>query len=147
MRKSFFFVLFLASLISVFSQVERDEIDDVYKWNLTDLYSSDESWNEAKEALKPKLELADTFKGTLTSSAKQLLEALEFDSNFQIEVLKVYSYASLKADIDMRDMKYQSLLQEVEQIWIDYNTRTVFVRPEILSAEWKLIHGFMETEP
>lgn len=147
MKKLVLYIFLLANIIPVFSQLERDDIDDIYKWDLSDLYSSDEAWNEAMEALKQKLEVSDAHKGTLTSSAKQLLEALEFDSNFKIEIKKVLLYAYLKADQDTRDMKSQGLLQEGMQIWTDYETKTAFIRPAILSSEWQLIVGFLDEEP
>ena len=35
---------------------ERAEISDKYKWNLEDLYSSDEAWNQAKQELVAKFD-------------------------------------------------------------------------------------------
>lgn len=147
MKRYIFCALLLTSIVSVISQVERDDIDKVYKWDLSDLYPSDDSWNEAKEALKQKLQVSDTWKGTVTTTAKQLLEVLVFDTNFKIDIKKVLLYALLKADMDTRDLKNQGLFQEGMQIWTEYETRTAYVKPEILAADWQLIDGFLKIEP
>ena len=147
MKKLILSISLLAIIAAVFGQYERDQIDDIYKWNLTDIYPSDEAWNTAKEALVREMEKIDVFKGTLTHSAKQLLQALEFNSNISKEANKLGLYAGLNADLDTRDMKYLGLKQEFLQIMSDFAARAAYVRPEILSVEWPVINGFLEEEP
>ena len=147
MKKLILSISLLAIIAAVFGQYERDQIDDIYKWNLTDIYPSDEAWNTAKEALVREMEKIDAFKGTLTHSAKQLLQALEFNSNISKEANKLGLYAGLNADLDTRDMKYLGLKQEFLQIMSDFAARAAYVRPEILSVEWPVINGFLEEEP
>ncbi|MDT8301938.1 MAG: hypothetical protein RQ760_10680, partial [Sedimentisphaerales bacterium] len=56
-------VIFLLNTVISFSPTqvlaqtrERAEISDKYKWNLEDLYSSDEEWNAAKQELVAKFD-------------------------------------------------------------------------------------------
>jgi len=147
MKKLILSISLLAIITTVFGQNERDQIDDIHKWNLTDIYPSDEAWNTAKEALVIEMEKIDVFKGTLTQSAQQLQQALEFNTNISKEANKLSLYAGLNADLDTRDMKYLGLKQEFQQIRSDFAARTSYVRPEILSVEWPVIKGFLEEEP
>ncbi|MEN8139380.1 MAG: hypothetical protein ABFR62_13210, partial [Bacteroidota bacterium] len=57
-------ILFFSLILSPFSfsQQDRFDIDDKYKWNLTDLYQSNEDWKEAKEKLIAKLPKIEEFK-------------------------------------------------------------------------------------
>ncbi len=147
MKKAILSISLLAIITIVFGQHERDKIDNVYKWDLTDIYLSDEAWNEAKEALIQEIDKVDAFKGTLNQSAKQLLQALEFRSNFWKEASKLSNYASFNADLDTRNMNYLGMKQECQQIFSDFTARTAYVEPEILSAEWSVIKSFLEEEP
>jgi oligoendopeptidase F len=147
MKKILLTISFLAAIISLFGQHERDQIDDRYKWDLTDIFTSDEAWNEAKLALIEKTGHIDDFKGTLTQSAGQLLEALEFTSGIRKEATRLGIYAGMHSDLDTRDMKYLGMKQEMQQILSGYAARASYMNPEILSAGWETIEGFIGEEP
>ncbi len=140
------FVFIFISLLS-YGQKERSEIADKYKWNLTDIYTSDESWGQAKETLVTKLDKIHDFKGTLTQSADRLLEALEYGSSVNKELARLNLYAGLNSASDTRDMKYSGMVKELQQITTDYFANASFFRPEILASEWALIDGFIKSEP
>jgi len=139
------FSMFVA--MNSYSQKTRNEIPDKYKWNLTDLYKSDADWRTAKDNLAKKLDEVVKFKGTLTKSASNLLKCMEYNSNVKKEVSKLYSYANLNSDLDTRDMKYAGMKQELQQMLSDFGAKAAFVEPEILSAQWSQIDGFIKSEP
>ena len=129
------------------AQKERDQIDDRFKWDLTQIYASDEAWKETEEALTREMSKISSFKGQLTSSAGHLLEALDFDSDITKEMIRLSLYTNLKSDEDTRDMKYLGMKQEIQQIMSDYAAEKAYMKPEILSEDWKVINGFLELEP
>ncbi|MBU8893254.1 MAG: oligoendopeptidase F [Bacteroidales bacterium] len=148
MRKKWFFALvFIFVCLLGFGQIDRSEVDEKYKWNLTDIYPTYESWEQAKEAFVAKLDKIHEFKGTLTQSADRLLEALEYYSDIGNEVSRLYIYASLNSASDTRNMKYSGMVKELQQITADYSANASFFRPEILASEWKQIDGFIKSEP
>lgn len=133
---------------SSFCQViPRNEIPAKYTWNLSNIYPSDEAWREAKEALHEKSSEIETFKGTLTRSAADLLACLEFNSIFSKEASRLYLYASLNADLDTRNMHYSGMTQELSQMFSEFGARSAFIQPEILTADWSRIEGFIDEEP
>jgi oligoendopeptidase F len=133
--------------INGYSQKTRAEIPDKYKWDLTDIYKSDADWRAAKDAIALKLDGVEKFKGTLTASAANLLKCMEFNTEIGKEVYKLYSYASMSSDLDTRDMKYTGMKQELEQMFADFGARAAFIDPEILTANWSVIDGFIKSEP
>lgn len=147
MKKLLLSGIALIFLLSLCGQQERDNIEDRYKWDLTDIYPSDEAWKEAKTSLSEKMEKIDEFKGTLTQSAGQLLDALEYTSEVTKEAVKLYIYTSMHSDLDTRDMKYLGMKQEMQQILSGYSARASYVDPEILTADWATIEGFINQEP
>src|SRR6266571_2015705 len=62
------------------AQQDRGAIPDRYKWNLAEIYSSDQAWRAAKDKLVAELPVIRAFKGTLGSSPHKLADALELSS-------------------------------------------------------------------
>jgi oligoendopeptidase F len=92
---------------------DRAKIDDKYKWNLADLYASDDAWRAAKDKLAPEIAKLAAFKGTLGTSPARLADALDTGNRVAQELQKVYLYASLISDQDTRISKYQGMQQEM----------------------------------
>jgi oligoendopeptidase F len=141
----FLFISVLASTVS--GQKSREEIPEKYTWDFTDMYASDEAWREDVEALKSRIDEVERFRGTLTESASNLLRALQFNSELSKQAGKIYTYVSMKSDIDTREMKYNGMKQEVQQIFSNLGAKSAYFRPEILTASWEKIEGFIQQEP
>lgn len=145
--------VFLLSIITFlnasncFSQKTRAEISDNYKWNLTGLYASDEAWREAFNQIQPKLDEVEKFKGTITQSATNLLKTLQYNSEISKESAKMYIYASMNSDLDTRNMKYTGMKQELQQLFSNFGAKAAFIEPEILTANWETIDGYIKQEP
>ncbi|MBN1115684.1 MAG: oligoendopeptidase F [Bacteroidales bacterium] len=144
---SIFTLLMFFSTNEIKAQKERSDIPEKYKWDLTDLFPSDEAWEKAKEELKPELNKIESFKGKLTSSAADLLACLEFSSGISKQATLLYIYASMNSDLDTRVMKYSGMEKELQQLFSDFSAKAAFVNPEILSVEWSVIEGFIKEEP
>lgn len=52
----------------------------------------------------------------------------------------------MNSDQDTRDSKYMSMQQSLEQIFTTYGTKTAFIEPELLTADWKVIEGFIKEQ-
>lgn len=140
-------ILAMFAAMNSYSQQTREEIPAKYKWNLTDLYASDEAWRDAVESLTLKLDEVEQFKGTLTKSASNLLKALEFNTELSKEASKIYLYAGMNSDLDTRDMKYNGMKQELQSLFSNFGAKAAFIQPEILAADWETIEGFLKEEP
>jgi oligoendopeptidase F len=125
----------------------REAIADKYKWNLADLYASDEAWRAAKEKLQPQIATVASFKGTLGTSAARLADALDTINRVGKDLQKVYLYASLIADQDTRVSKYQGMQQEMQQIAAGFGEQVSFVEPEILKIDNAKLDAWVAQEP
>jgi len=123
---------------------ERAEISDKYKWNLEDLYSSDEAWNTAKQELVAQFDEVSGYKGKLANSASELLACLKFNSSVSKEFGRLYSYANMKSDEDVGNSKYLAMKQEIQQLRTDYSSKAAFIRPEIAEMDKEKIDEFIE---
>ena len=111
--KSFVTILTFLIVLSpslVLSQTrERSEVPTEHKWKLEDLYETDQAWNEAKEKLVARFDEVEKYRGRLSESASELLACLEFNSDISKEFGRLFSYASMKSDEDLRDSKYLAM--------------------------------------
>lgn len=140
------FLILLLLTISARAQKPRNEIADKYKWDLTGIYKTDAEWRTAFNALQSRLGEIDKFKGTLTRSAADLLACLKFNSNINREATKLYLYAGMNSDLDTRNMSYTGMKQELQRMFADFGAKAAFLQPEILSADWSKIDGFIKSE-
>ena len=146
-RLSLMFIVCSLLTINAFSQKSRNEVADKYKWDLSGIYKSDTDWRTAKDAISSKLNEIDKFRGTLTKSAANLLKCLEFNSDLNKEATRLFLYAGMNSDLDTRDMKYTGMKQELQQMFSDFGAKAAFIQPEILTADWSVIDGFIKSEP
>ena len=126
---------------------DRSEVPDKYKWDLTDLYSSDELWYEAKNKISEQIEALYQFKGSLSESSAKLLACLKYSNDILKELRHLSSYSWNKARQDLRDSYYRAMDQETNQLNTKYNANASFIQPEILSMDKKTIQNFFKTEP
>lgn len=140
-------LLTLVLNLEIVAQTDRSEIDEQYKWDLTDIYETEDSWKTAKEKLVSQLPEMENFKGKLTLSASNLLSCFELSDKINREAGKLYLYANMPSDIDTRDMKYSGMKKELQQLFTDYGSKVAFIDPEILSTDWSVIEGFIKEEP
>src|SRR5690349_3056927 len=93
-------------------QKERAAVPDRYKWDLTQIYPTDQAWRTAKEKLAGDLPMIREFKGHLGESAQKLADALELSSRLSKEFSRLYVYTSMMSDQDTRVSLYQGMQQE-----------------------------------
>src|SRR5690606_13968471 len=112
-------------------------------WNLEHLFPSVEAWEAERQRVLGELERIAAFKGTLGNSSASLYEALRFVSDTYREALRVYVYASLQQDEDLRDTAAQERNQLAEAMFARFSQATAWMDPEIIAAGEARIRGFM----
>ena len=109
----------------------RDEIDDKYKWDLSQIYVSLEDWLKDFEYVKTSGDKYLEFKDKL-NNAKDIFEYFKFDEEFSKKADSLYMYAALKFDEDTSNSKYQELKGKIEKVLTDLSAKTSYVLPEML---------------
>ena len=124
----------------------RDEIDEKYKWDLKQIYASEDDWLKDFEYVKANGDKYLEFKGKL-NKANTIYEFLKFDEEFSKKSDAVYMYAALKFDEDTSNSKYQELKGKIEKVLTEISTKTAFVLPELLKLSKEDFDKFMEEVP
>ena len=137
----------LLSVVGAAGAVERAEVADRYKWDLSGLYSDEASWVAAKQELVRDIPGLQRWQGRLGESAATLLAALQDMEGTRRRVERLYTYASQSYDQDTRVGRHQQMSQEAVQVYTDMETATAFARPEIIAAGRPTIDRFLAAEP
>jgi oligoendopeptidase F len=119
-----------------------DAANPAYMWDLGDLYPSPEAWTAAYDRVKAQVDALDRYRGTLGKGAAPMLAALDAISNANKEVTRLYVYASLKGDEDVRIAANQERVQLAQSLATRLGEKTSWVSNEILEAGAGKVHAF-----
>jgi oligoendopeptidase F len=125
---------------------EADTAEAAAVWDLTDIYPSQEAWDEARNGVLAELEAIHQKRGTLGESADSLYESLALISDTRRKGLRVFTYASLKADENLRDTTAQEQRQLAETMYARLTEATSWVQPEILEVGQETIESFIRED-
>ena len=140
-------LIFALTLQGVAQERDRAKIPDQYKWNLADIYPSDEAWRAAKEKLQAELPRLRQFRGKLASSPATLADALDTLYAFDKDLSRLFVYASMLADQDTRDARHEGMRQEMVQLAAAFGAEASYIEPEILRFPAGLVDKLLASEP
>ena len=110
----------------------REQIEEKYKWNLRDIYSSDEEWEKNFEWVENAVQNYNNFKGKLKDNPEILLICFKFDDEIGIKLERLYLYALLSKDSDMSVSLYQAMDSRVKTLYSKVSAANSFINPELL---------------
>ncbi len=145
MTGAFFMLLFLSSLATASDGAQertRAQIAEKYKWDLTELYKTDEAWRMAKNQLNDRLPSIREYENKLGQSSANLQKALDNYFDIVKEFYRLYSYASRSSDLDTREAGALAMEQEMSALGTKMNTASAFIDPEILAIDQKTVARF-----
>ena len=113
--------------------MEREKVQDRYKWNVKDIFTSDEQWEKTADELNSKIDFS-AYQGKLGDKAT-LLKYLKANDELIIQLERIAVYANLKRDEDTRKAKYNSYSGKIDMIFSRYCAATAFFEPEMASMD------------
>lgn len=117
------------------SQVkERSEIDAKYKWNLGDIYATNEKWESTLEEVKAKFAEIAKFKGKL-SDEKELKKYFVLEREISQEAEKLFCYAKMSRDQDNGNDTYVAMCDKAYALLMNLEAETSFVTPELSALD------------
>ena len=124
--------------------MERKDIAQALKWNLTDIFLSDKAWKEEFKQIERECEAFDftIYKGKL-GDKQMLLECLRVIDAISRNIEKVYIYAHLRHDEDMRISKYTSAHAQVGAMISKIFAEFSFVEPELTALDDEVLNQFI----
>lgn len=126
---------------------QRADVEDRYKWKLTDMYPTQEAYDADFATVEASLGAFEQFKGRLGESPDVLLACLKLSDSINIINDDLYVYTHLQADEDQRIDANEELAGSAESVNSRLGTATSFIVPEILALGADQLQTFMKNTP
>ena len=118
--------------------MKRQEISEENKWKLEDIFLSIEEWEKSFNALKSKADLCLKYRGNLKTK-EQILNCLKDSENISQDAEKLYAYAKMREDEDIRDSKYKILGDRIENLFVSIMAKNSFIVPSLSTLPVKFL--------
>ncbi|MEM9443759.1 MAG: oligoendopeptidase F [Verrucomicrobiota bacterium] len=122
----------------------RSEIADSDKWDLTRLYTCNDSWDQDLTKYAESFPKYADFRGTLSSSAQKLCDCLEFDKKLDLLLEKLGHYCSLQTAEDSSEDSYLSRESRFHHVMIQAAEVASFLTPEIQAIDDDTFEAFLK---
>ena len=116
-------------------------------WDLTDLYPNDAAWEAERAAVAARLPEVAAFKGRLGEGAGTLRQVLQLQSDLGLKVARLYTYAGLKADEDLRNAPNQERRQKANDLYTAYGEAGSWMNPELLQLGASKVNAYLASDP
>lgn len=104
----------------------RNDVPLNEKWNLEDIYSSLEKWEEDYQRIEQLADKLKTFDGQI-QDGYSLYQYLEQKEKLSYIFNKLYAYAMLKTDEDTRVSDSQAFVDRAKQLGVKISSSTSFL--------------------
>jgi oligoendopeptidase F len=123
---------------------ERATLDDRFKWDLGQMYAAPEKWEAHYQQVAALVAEFAARKGTVGKSAQNLLAALQLRDQVGVQLEKLYAYAAMKRDEDMRVPAAQALYQRAQTLSVKWDEESSWFQPELLRLPEDQLRGWLE---
>ncbi|HDR4480718.1 TPA: oligoendopeptidase F [Bacillus cereus] len=128
------------------NRLVRAKVPNELKWDLSDLYKSNDEWHTALNILENDIQKLDAFKGRLHTNSTTLLNCLLLEEELLMKLTKLYSYANLKESTDRTNPVIQANSSKISALWTKVHTALSFIHNEILSFDEGTIEKYLTEE-
>ncbi|WP_392486693.1 oligoendopeptidase F [Haloimpatiens sp. FM7315] len=130
-------------MASVKKLMNRNEVENQYKWSIEKVYENTESWEKDFGKLKSIAPKLLDFSGKL-KDGEVLLDFLKAQEKVLRLLEKLFVYAHLKSDEDTANNTYQAIKDKIDSYFAEVMSFKAFFEPEILSLEDGVIEKAIE---
>ncbi len=110
--------------------MNRSEINDKYKWDLSAIVKSEEEWGDIYTSSSKLIEKIADYVGKL-NNRESILNCLNDRNYVSSYIERLYVYAKMKLDENSTLSKYQALTDKAERLLVNMSTVTSFITPEL----------------
>ena len=120
----------------------REEIEEQFKWKITDIYESDESFERALQKYKKNSEKVLEYKGKLADE-EILLKLMKYREQQSSILADLIQYAHMKKDENANNTQAVDMAMRVDFIANEASTLSAFVMPEISKFSNEKLKGII----
>lgn len=124
--------------------MQRKEVASRFCWKTADIFTDDESWEKEFSSIEEKVSRLDVSvyeKGFLDKQV--LLDYLCKMQEFSMRLEKLYLYAHMRKDEDVRVSKYSSYCSKTLTLYANLSAKTSFAEPALTSLPEAVLDGYI----
>lgn len=121
--------------------MKRQEVSEKYKWKLSDIYSSDEKWEEDLKKAQEENNFS-RFAGKLGDKG-ELIKFFRTNDEYCKRLDKLVAYAQLHNDEDRDVEKYRIMFSKIYSLFTAFSTETAFFEPEMSKLDGKYLNSLL----
>ena len=118
-------------------------MDPAFCWDLTDIFESEDAWEQALAEATEQVASIPALAGTLGRSAADLKAGLDKFYAAARKAELVYVYAMLNSAGDNGDAHAQDMEARAMRLFVEFSTAAAFLNPEILSIDPEQLEKWM----
>ena len=122
----------------------REEMNELYTWDLTSMYADDAAQEADAEAVKAMFPKLAEFSGKLAEGPEVLADALDLIGEAARKMSNVYVYAHLKNDQDATNSSYQEMYAKATQLYGQFGETIAYFEPELNTIPEATLTQFIE---
>ena len=126
---------------------ETKAVDPRWTWDLTELYPDVASWDTARKAVLEEAQQVAKLEGTLAQNPAAMLKVYEAVNALTKNAARVFVYASLGADEDVRNSEGQERRQLAQRMFSQVSESFSWMAPEITAMKMATIERYIQREP
>ena len=127
--------------------MDRNKIEEKYKWDLTKIFKTEQEFNDLFNNTKEEINNFSKYETTMGTSAKTFYETINKYYEISRHLDKLAVYTSLLFDENTANNKNQSLKIKVSNLYDDWSKICFFVTPTILKKDYNDIEKYYQEEP
>ena len=116
------------------------------KWDLTYLFETEEDFLKSIDKMQEYVNTLASYKGKLHEE-ESFVEYAIISRDFEEALGRTYQYASLKSDLNKKDVEALSNLNKVTMILYGYSEACSFQDPEILAMGKEKVLDIIDRHP
>lgn len=126
---------------------ERSDVAESLKWDLRDLFASEEEWRKLYTAVSAGVAAMETYRRTMTTSAVAFADALDWQWRLRKDLTRLSEYARLSLSEDTTAGARRAIVGEMDHLVAGYREQTAFVDAALIGLERTRLDEFLAAEP
>jgi len=125
--------------------MERKDIDEIYTWDLSKIYSDPNDFYKDIETCQSLLDELAGYEGKLCHNIETFIEFLTKRDKMSMLVNKAYCFAHLNCDVEPKNQEYQKMMATVMSLLQQASVKLVYVDNEICKND-QIITSYLEDD-
>ncbi|MEG0856907.1 MAG: oligoendopeptidase F [Terrisporobacter sp.] len=126
--------------------MERNTIENKFKWTIDEMYPNAESIEKDIQKVKELIEEAKKYKGILADNEENLYQALNISEQASRMLQNLYVYTHMKSHEDTRINKNQATATKTDMLSTELSMATSYMVPEIIAMDSDKLEKYLSTD-